>query len=76
MGKRHAEALKGIDRTKLYSLSAAIETVKKSATAKFDETIELHVRLGIDAKQSDQLIRGTVALPHGTGKARLRSSSG
>jgi large subunit ribosomal protein L1 len=70
MGKRHDNALKDIDREKLYSLSEAAETVKKSATAKFDESIELHIRLGIDSKHSDQQIRGTVALPNGTGKTR------
>ncbi|MEE8424425.1 MAG: 50S ribosomal protein L1 [Elusimicrobiota bacterium] len=70
MGKRHTAALKGVDRTKLYSLAEAASVVQKTATAKFDETIELHVRLGIDAKQADQAIRGTVALPHGTGKTR------
>lgn len=70
MGKRHTAALKGVDRAKLYSLSEAAGIVQQTATAKFDETIELHVRLGIDAKQADQAIRGTVALPHGTGKTR------
>ncbi|MFC1679598.1 50S ribosomal protein L1 [Elusimicrobiota bacterium] len=70
MGKRHAAAVKGVDKNKLYALTEAAELVKKSATAKFDESIELHVRLGIDSRQSDQQIRGTVALPHGTGKNR------
>lgn len=70
MGKRHAAALKDIDRTKLYTLAEAAELARKAATAKFDESIELHVRLGIDPRQSDQQIRGTVALPHGTGKSR------
>lgn len=70
MGKRHKEALKTVDRNKLHNLDEAAEAVKKAATAKFDESIELHIRLGIDAKQSDQQVRGTVALPHGTGKNR------
>ncbi|MFH2202930.1 MAG: 50S ribosomal protein L1 [Elusimicrobiota bacterium] len=70
MGKRHKAVLETVDRNKLHTLDEAAETVKKTATAKFDESIELHIRLGIDAKQSDQQIRGTVALPHGTGKSR------
>jgi len=70
MGKRHKAALETVDKTKLHTLDEATEIVKKTATAKFDESIELHIRLGIDAKQSDQQIRGTVALPHGTGKSR------
>lgn len=70
MGKRYDAAAKTVDRTKLHSLADAAAAVKQAATAKFDETIELHVRLGIDPKQSDQQIRGTVALPHGTGKTR------
>jgi len=70
MGKRHDAVKKEIDKDKLYSLDEAAELVKKTATAKFDESIELHIRLGIDSRQSDQQIRGTVALPHGTGKTR------
>ncbi|NLJ60206.1 MAG: 50S ribosomal protein L1 [Firmicutes bacterium] len=68
-GKRYTEALKLYDRDHLYSPSEAIGLVKASANAKFDETIELAVRLGIDPKRSDQQVRGTVVLPHGTGKA-------
>ena len=70
MGKRHAAAVKELDKEKLYSLEEAAALAKKTATAKFDETIELHVRLGIDSRQSEQQLRGTVALPHGTGKSR------
>jgi len=70
MGKRHKAVLETVDRNKLHTLEEATEIVKKTATAKFDESVELHIRLGIDAKQSDQQIRGTVALPHGTGKSR------
>lgn len=70
MGKRLEAAGKDVDKTKVLPLPAAAELVKKTATAKFDETIELHVRLGIDAKQNDQQVRGTVALPHGMGKTR------
>jgi large subunit ribosomal protein L1 len=70
MGKRLAAIEKNFDKTKTYSIAAAAEIVKKCATAKFDETIELHVKLGVDPKQSDQNVRGTVALPHGTGKSK------
>ncbi|NLS44823.1 MAG: 50S ribosomal protein L1 [Firmicutes bacterium] len=67
-GKRYNEALKLYDREHLYSPSEAIDLVKATAKAGFDETIELSVRLGINPKQSDQQVRGTVVLPHGTGK--------
>src|SRR4029077_3859044 len=68
MGKRLATLEKQIDRSKPDTVHAAAALVKKGATAKFDETIEIHVRLGVDPKQSDQNVRGTVVLPHGTGK--------
>lgn len=70
MPKRIEAALKEFDRAKTYALEEAAALVKKTATAKFDESIELHVRLGIDPRQSDQQIRGTVPLPHGTGAKR------
>src|SRR6201995_1211283 len=72
MGKRLAalEKEKVHDRTKLYSIADASTVVKKTATAKFDETIEIHAKLGVDPKQSDQNVRGTVALPHGSGKSK------
>lgn len=70
MSKRLAELEKKVAPNKKYSLSEAVKIVKENATAKFDETIELHVRLGIDPKQTDQTIRGTVVLPAGTGKSR------
>ena len=70
MGKRLEAAEKGIEKDKLYSLSEAAALVKKCATAKFPETVELHIRLGIDPKQSDQIIRSSVILPPGTGKTR------
>jgi large subunit ribosomal protein L1 len=66
--KRFTEAKKTIDPEKTYPLEEATELVKQGATAKFDETIELHFHLGIDPKQGDQQIRGTVVLPHGSGK--------
>jgi large subunit ribosomal protein L1 len=72
MSKRLAtlEKEKVYDRVKLYGVMEAAATVKKTATAKFDETIELHVKLGVDPKQSDQNVRGTVVLPHGTGQSK------
>ena len=67
-GKRYAEAAKTIDRTVLYDAPEAISLVKKAASAKFDETIEAHIRTGCDGRHADQQIRGAVVLPHGTGK--------
>ncbi len=70
MGKRLAALDKNVDQEKLYPLEEAAALVKKCATAKFDETVELHVKLGVDPKQSDQQVRGTVNLPHGVGKTK------
>ena len=72
MSKRMAalEKAKVYDNVKLYSIPEASSVIKKTATAKFDETIELHVKLGVDPKQSDQNVRGTVVLPHGTGATK------
>jgi large subunit ribosomal protein L1 len=67
-GKRYVEAAKLVDRTSLYETAEAITVVKKSAGAKFDETIETHIRTGCDGRHADQQIRGAVVLPHGTGK--------
>ena len=67
-GKKYLEAAKAIDRTKLYDPAEAISAVKSVAVAKFDETIEAHVRTGCDGRHADQQIRGAVVLPHGTGK--------
>ena len=67
-GKKYAEAAKAIDRAALYDVNDAIALVKKSAVAKFDETIEVHIRTGCDGRHADQQIRGAVVLPHGTGK--------
>ena len=68
-GKRYSEAAKLIEKTNLYDLEEAVTLVKKSASAKFDETIEAHLRLGVDGRHADQQVRGAVVLPHGTGKA-------
>src|SRR3989339_1020766 len=70
MSKRLAETSKLVDKNKLYSLDEAINLVKQTAKAKFDETVEIHIRLGVDPKQSDQSVRGTVTLPNGIGKTR------
>ena len=67
-GKKYAEAAKLVDRSVLYDVADAVSFVKKSATAKFDETIEAHIRTGCDGRHADQQIRGAVVLPHGTGK--------
>ncbi len=67
-GKKYVEAAKAIDRATLYDTADAVALVKKSAVAKFDETIEAHIRTGCDGRHADQQIRGAVVLPHGTGK--------
>ena len=67
-GKKYVEAAKLVDRSVLYDKAEAIALVKKCATAKFDETIEAHIRTGCDGRHADQQIRGAVVLPHGTGK--------
>ena len=67
-GKRYVEATKLVDRTNLYDVEDAVALVKKAASAKFDETIEAHVRLGVDGRHADQQVRGAVVLLHGTGK--------
>ncbi|MGE5392553.1 MAG: 50S ribosomal protein L1 [Candidatus Saccharibacteria bacterium] len=70
MGKRIDNAKKEIDATKIYETAEAIALAKKTATTKFKGNIEVHVRLGIDPKKTDQAVRGTVSLPHGTGKTK------
>ena len=67
-GKKYVEAAKAVDRATLYDTAEAISLVKKAAVAKFDETIEAHIRTGCDGRHADQQIRGAVVLPHGTGK--------
>ena len=67
-GKKYQEAVKLIDSTKYYDSSEALDLVCKCAKAKFDETVELHVKLGVDSRHADQQVRGAVVLPNGTGK--------
>jgi large subunit ribosomal protein L1 len=69
-GKKYAEALKLVDQEALYEPLDAVILVKKASTAKFDETVEVAVRLGVDSKKQDQAVRGVVVLPHGTGKTK------
>ncbi|MGB9859094.1 MAG: 50S ribosomal protein L1 [Moorellaceae bacterium] len=69
-GKKYVEAKKLVDRQRLYDPAEALSLVKKTAVAKFDETVEVALRLGVDPRHADQQVRGTVVLPHGTGKTR------
>jgi large subunit ribosomal protein L1 len=68
-GKRLQKAKENIDRTALYALSEAVKIIKENANTKFDETIEIALNLGVDPKHADQMVRGVVSLPHGTGKS-------
>ncbi|MDD6490529.1 MAG: 50S ribosomal protein L1 [Clostridia bacterium] len=67
-GKKYVDAVKLIDKTKAYDAKEAIDVCLKTATAKFDETVELHVKLGVDSRHADQQVRGAIVLPNGTGK--------
>ena len=67
-GKRYVESAKLVDRANLYDVGEAVDLLKKTASAKFDETVECHIRLGVDGRHADQQVRGAVVLPHGTGK--------
>ncbi len=68
-GKRYTTALANIDRDSFYSIEAAVKILKENAKTKFDETIEVALNLGVDPRHADQMVRGTVSLPHGTGKS-------
>ena len=70
MSKRYAESAKLVDKTKEYDVKEALEIIEKMPKTKFDETVELHVKLGVDSKHADQQVRGTVVLPNGTGKTQ------
>ncbi len=67
-GKKYLESVKLVDKTRLYDPTEALELVQQTAKAKFDETVEVHIRLGVDSRHADQQVRGAVVLPHGTGK--------
>ncbi len=67
-GKKYQDSTKLVDKTKLYEVNEALDLVTKTAKAKFDETIEVHVKLGVDSRHADQQVRGAIVLPHGTGK--------
>lgn len=69
-GKNYKEAAKLVDKTNLYEVSEAMELITKTAKAKFDETIEAHIKLGVDGRHADQQVRGAIVLPHGTGKSK------
>jgi len=70
MSKRYAESVKLVDKTKEYEIKEALDIIEKMPKTKFDETVELHVKLGVDSKHADQQVRGTVVLPNGTGKTQ------
>ena len=74
-GKKYQDAIKKIDKNNLYDTTEALGLVVETATAKFDETVELHVKLGVDSRHADQQVRGAIVLPHGTGKTSACWSS-
>ena len=69
-GKKYTDSAKQIDKSMLYDTADAMELIVKTAPAKFDETVELHVKLGVDSRHADQQVRGAIVLPHGTGKTQ------
>src|SRR6056297_306792 len=69
-GKKYQDSSKAVDREKLYDIKEAIDLVQETAKANFDETIEMHIRLGVDPRHADQQVRGAIVLPHGTGKTK------
>ena len=68
-GKKYQDSAKLLDRSKLYDPAEAVDLVVKTGKAKFDETVEAHIKLGVDSRHADQQVRGAVVLPHGTGKS-------
>ena len=74
-GKKYQEIAKQIDKTALYDPKEGLEFICKTASAKFDETVELHVKLGVDSRHADQQVRGAIVLPNGTGKTCLLYTS-
>ena len=70
LAKRYAESVKLVEKGKEYEIKEALDIIEKMPKAKFDETVELHVKLGVDSKHADQQVRGTVVLPNGTGKTQ------
>lgn len=69
-GKNYKESAKLVDKTNLYDVSEAMDLITKTAKAKFDETVEIHIKLGVDGRHADQQVRGAIVLPHGTGKSK------
>ena len=69
-GKNYRESAKLVDKTNLYEVSEAMDLIRKTSKAKFDETIEVHIKLGVDGRHADQQVRGAIVLPHGTGKSK------
>ena len=69
-GKKYQDSVKEFDRTELFDVDQAMDLITKTAKAKFDETVEVHIRLGVDGRHSDQQVRGAIVLPHGTGKTK------
>ena len=74
-GKKYKDSLTKVDREQLYGLGEAVDTLKDLANAKFDETVELAVRLGVDPRKADQIVRGTLSLPEGTGRTNRVAAS-
>ncbi|SDZ23140.1 50S ribosomal protein L1 [Tindallia californiensis] len=69
-GKKYQDAIKALDKSKMYDINEAVSLLKSLPTANFDETVELHAKLGVDSRHADQQVRGAVVLPHGTGKTK------
>ena len=69
-GKKYQDSVKEFDRTELFDVDQAMDLITKTAKAKFDETVEVHIRLGVDGRHADQQVRGAIVLPHGTGKTK------